>query len=484
MFKGNILSLVLLGLIGVSCGKGSSDNDDGPKLGPITYAENPIFISKQDNNCDGQIFAADADIEFQIDQLIGQFTLANYLDFKGQVVENIIKSQVKMPITITKYGQYSEELRTIEYNKELGAYDPRTLRRESAEKDIEAKKDLNVCPGTTTYETNTYESAGLNISYSITKTYEKLMEVDPALRLKPISVNVVPYKKIITRTIGGKSKNKRFGVYETDNAYYHPIDLEIVFLPQSESLRDSTKGNPFWEIPMVASHEYGHHVFGTLVFGKNKPELAKSALGGCFETHQSHEYNEFKPGAAKAEIREDNNEMFAIRAMNEGFSDLISFYSLNDDERSLEAVECFKKNRQVDSKTFGDGTAKKFTYSALSSINSSLTDAKDQDCDTPDFQQIHQVGAIFAHVSNELLNSIGLDKDQKLKAILGYAKELGSMDDFGGTTPGNVLFYSVEIMVKNGLAQKGITANSEHCKMMSDHFNQLNSPSCKYLVTE
>ena len=499
MFKGNILGLVLVGLISVSCGQGTSNNDDGPKLGPITYSENAILIEKQDPIiCDGSLVSAQSrnSLEITIDQLIGDFTYARAFDFSKQVlffesetegqIENVlVLSPTLMPIKITKFGEYTSENKTIYYNKSLGSYDLRTEKSTSSPKIIKGRKDLNICLDTEAYNRNTYEAAGLNISYSITKTYEKLIEVDPNISLKAVTVNVVPYQEVVYTFRGGGDRNrKRQAFYETDNAYYHPTKLEIVFLPQGE---ENSSANPFWEVPMVASHEYGHHVFGSLALRNDKSDL-KNSFVRCFETHQTHANKDLKQSVSTSVEREDNGIVFAIRSMNEGFSDLISFYTLDNDERSLKGVDCFRKNREVDSMVFGDGTVKNFSGTILKSINSSFYDEKDSDCNTPDFQAIHHIGAVFANVVDRLLISLDLSKDEKLKAILGFAKELGEMKltlaSFDGAPAGDIIFYSTEIILKHALSLKNIKPSNEQCKLLDSYFDKFSSPRCKYLFTE
>jgi hypothetical protein len=49
---------------------------------------------------------------------------------------------------------------------------------------------------------------------------------------------------------------------------------------------------PYWQIPMVASHEYGHHIFQTLTLDNTSSEIKHS--GACFQNHTTMKNSIYK----------------------------------------------------------------------------------------------------------------------------------------------------------------------------------------------
>jgi hypothetical protein len=439
----NSLAPVVMGAIFVSCGASPTDSSSSGKR---RLSANPIKLTKQIDVCDTEFgtFDSDTDIHFKINQFIGGSFVNRNILFKDMLSGNYVESRNDSPITDTYFGEETIYQVHAIYDESSEVYRVKAGTREVNET-LSSPKYLTVCPSTKRYNSNTFEDSGLSVNYAITKTYNKLLEADPAIKLAAVEVNIGPLKKVDIRLDGGPDAGKNEFRYKTDNASYNPRDLTITFLPQSMEYQKSTKSKaPYWEIPMVASHEYGHHVFTTLftmAIGSNL-----EVVDGCFHSGKIEGILDIENARG---VERDNKVNFALRSMNEGYADLIAFYSLDEDERGLKGVPCFEKNREVSYPSFALGEPKVFGQKALDFINAETYKGSRETCNQPDFQEIHDVGAVFAHQVDIILNTFTVDKAVKLKIVLKWLESLAQnasvIDDLGA---GETFFHALELMHK------------------------------------
>jgi hypothetical protein len=456
-----------------SCGIKKDDSNFEPRFTTPTLAETPILLDKYDTSCIRTFDISDNPI-FSIQQFIAGTTQNNFYSFMGQLRNNYVEtSNTNAPISKTTYGSKSNITVTIGYNSSTGGY---TDRLSISDYSASHGEKLFVCPSAT-YPGDSVEGVGLNISYNISKTYKAVKAAAPTIKLEPIQVHVVPEHKQLYRLKGGDRNLEQIYFYQTDNAYYDPSAKAISFLPHSEEYQRSAGTTSFWEIPMVAAHEYGHHIFSTLI--SNKISSKHTFSKGCFKNDvTSMEVNKAQAGSDR-----DNKVDFALGAMNEGFADLISFYSLDNDERKLTKVNCFEKMREVGNINFGDRHTKLFTQDAFETMNSKEVISKSANkCSIPDYQEIHDVGALFAYGVNQLLSKATNSKKVKLKVLLKWAmilkNEHGNLKHLKAA---NYIFANMELIYSLALKENAIIPSSNHCSEMNTLFTGSHNISCKYL---
>ncbi len=272
----------------------------------------------------------------------------------------------------------------------------------------------------------------------VTQTYDKIKDADPDVKLDQITVHVGLKFKLHQSFLGGSFNKQIKTQYRTDNAFYFGRDKVLAFLPESE---EGAMAAPLWEIPMVGAHEYGHHVFNTLI--SEKIGFVHDKVGSCFKENKLERLLKNYLFAD----RDKSHENFTLRAMNEGFADLIAFYTNAKNERSLEGVECMEDNRDLNSSTYGDGTKKYFSYTSEIRMNSNYNYGQDSDCNTPDFQAIHQVGASFAYVMDQIISLKASTQKEKLQFLLKWAKKFSSVHPLiSSKEPFSYIKHAVEVM--------------------------------------
>jgi hypothetical protein len=475
------IAIGIINTVLISCGVPSKGA--GSFRTPV-LTKNPIWLTGQDTVC-ASTFSTSDEKNIYIARFLKGIIEWETINFKHQIYRNyVMASQIEAPISRTIYGEKTlREVTVHNFNPSSGDY--RSLDRKS-EKIVSAGSNLTLCPGTNLYDRLTYESATLNISNSITKTYNLVQKVLPETELAALTVSVAPENKTLLKFQGGARHLSQEIRYSTDNAYYSSSEQKIVFLPQSEENFKLTKSDiAFWEVPMVASHEYGHHLFYSL-FTKNLGPVFSALLNdhtNCFETKIKYsKASNFAAAKSNVKSSRNNSASFATSAINEGFSDLIAFYSLDEKETSFKGVPCFTKNREVSSNRFMDGTLKEFGKDAQEKIKDEYSQESDRDCKTPDFQQIHQVGALFAFQANRLLNKSLSNKEEKLKVILNWAKSLAKQhDELAKLNAIDYLYHSLELVHLEALKEKSLP-NQTSCEVMNSVFTEnMSSFTCKYL---
>ena len=376
------VSLFSLLILASSCGQPSSNyKSQLEKVIFTNYTNETTPLKKQINSCDSSSFDQDQkELSFNI--RLEDKVISRTENFSSLLKGNYLRDG--KVISAAVFGEEVEIIRGRGY---------------SQEKTLTYSKHINFCSSETSYDEDSVENAALSTSFFIRKTYDKVTEVLPELNISPIRLNISP--SIILSVVNSGTKESR---YWADNALYLPSIKTIVFLPSS---KDSYMKTDFWQIPMVASHEYGHHIFNNIY-----PVLEdSSAHHNCFGQHSQ----------AKSEWSNDRKitRQTVLSSLNEGFADLISYYTLDSSELGIKGVTCLDTSRDVSSSKLIDGRAKKFHQQAVSMFFDSSFSYIGT-CEYPSFQEIHIFGATFAYTADAFMNSLGATKEQKLEAIVEW----------------------------------------------------------------
>lgn len=383
------VNLLLLFLV-ASCGQETTTSYKNPyeKVIFTKYTNEISLLKKQSPRCYSKSFSH---YSFDLNlRLNGKDTLQTE-DFSS-LLDGVYLRDGK----IISSSTYNEK---VELTYHSGLAEQRTLK---------APQNITICPEDKFYEEDTIENAALTTAHFIRKTYENYKAAVPHVIIRPITLKISPtiIRSYISASLEGPVKQS---YYDSDNARYIPSARAVVFLPSSKG--EMTPD--FWEVPMVTSHEYGHHIFNSIY------PTTSSSIHNCFgeNKHPTQESEGFYAMALDPRnvTRED-----VLNAYNEGFADLISYYTLDESERGVTGVFCLSISRDVGSSHLINWKPKRFTEKALSSFFANLEDASN--CSYPSYQEIHIFGAIFAHTADVFMNSFTTDKKEKLAIISAWLK--------------------------------------------------------------
>lgn len=283
---------------------------------------------------------------------------------------------------------------------------------------IKTPKNVFVCPEEVNYERESIEAAALNTSYFIKKTNLKFTSLAPEIDVTPITLNIAP---LITQSYlykGGDGNTYKDSSYMTDNAFYMPAHKSVTFLPHSKFLKAFQLKMNYWEVPMVASHEYGHHLFQMIY----KYEYLNTLHDhhGCFGPVQKKKAKTATKRFDARKVKIDD----VVNAYNEGFADLVSFYTLDPLERGVRNVKCLEVSRDVESAVFYNEKQKIFSKEAVRSFFSPYDESASEVCEDISYQSIHAFGAVMAYSMNTFLSGLTNSDDEKLLAVVEWVKFL------------------------------------------------------------
>jgi hypothetical protein len=423
-----------------ACGKRQYPIPAKEALTTTSFENESVKIPLQYSSCQRQVMeVASFDVELFLNGELSK--VASYYIEKKNVISDIF------------HGEESEYF-LVANNYEL--------------KEIKKPRPLKLCQDDTILSRNTIESAAVSTSYFIQKTNQRFAQIRPEIRLDPIELHILPSIKrtIIERNRDGSTHRR--SLFMTDNAFYVPSENIISFLPHSKTMKRSGLDVNLWEVPMVASHEYGHHIFQSIV-GKTS-----RLTEGCFG-HSSHQgLLTFTQGRTVS--IED-----VISAYNEGFADLVSWYTLEPQERSVLGVRCLEMTRDVGSSRFYDGKMKKFSAEALQVFFSEKSILSAASCESVNFQEIHVLGAIFAHTTDQLLRHLKIADKQKLALIADWVKYLKNEERKSSLmSPQAYLRETYSKLLRMGIHRSGIPFERRICRKIEEYFPGLNLSECDF----
>lgn len=448
--KKTMIGLPFLIFLG-ACGQPGSTKAPTEKITSTTYTNSPVSMRKQTQKCQSKRFEQDsALINLHL------FVEAKYVkvarDFFPFLKGNSLRDGKVIAKTV--YGEESEIFVTDKGMRIRTTVNPR---------------ELKICPDEDEYEQNTIESAALNATYFIHQTNAKIKTVFPELRIKPITLSIGPkvVRSVVTRDWNSGKLSKE-SLYITDNALYTPALSMITFLPHSKTLKENGFSMNFWEVPMVASHEYGHHVFQSIYGGSNNP-LA------CFG-HGHADNNPLNKGLGfERKVKQED----VMTAYNEGFADLVAHYTLGESEKNVEGVKCLEVSRDVASPAFYNGKPKIFDEEAMRTFFLNYKEFSLGGCEEMSFQEAHTIGAIFAHSADKFLGNFTSSNDEKLVAIVDWVKYLkAEKKKFILMSPRNFMKRTMSDFVKMSLAKFDKPLDADHCKLVEEIYPQLDLDEC------
>lgn len=435
--------------------------------------EDMAAMTKQDQSCAIETLSAQDSVNaFEVTQWLNGQLFWKVVDIRDYLLPNRVLGSKNYIISKVKYGGRAKRVDSLTYNSTIDAY---ILMKAGEPKVLEDTKDLDLCPGTTEYKRYTYENAGITVTKTVDKTFNAVKAALPELVIESITVNITPAIEVIHQYRGGLLDKKQIVNFEVDNAFYNPSEQSVNFLPQGETRKSEGK-QPLWEVPMVASHEFGHHIFQQTLKDKVKAE-ASSVVEHCFLDEHQH-----KQVLGKASER-DNTYKFALRSLNEAFADLISLYTLDDDEISLVGFKCFENTREPESRKTYNGQDKAFSFSGRQKMDSEeLASISDPSCNDINFQRVHSVGSIAAHHIDALYTQLNLARSKKLKYLLLWLDKMAaSFEDFKKQKPSFGLFMALELAYLTALENEGQSLQNK-CKDLRVAFPASTfNYSCKFL---
>ena len=276
---------------------------------------------------------------------------------------------------------------------------------------ISKPKFLKVCKAGQSYPQNSIEAAGISSLAHITAAYgyyKNLAGADGDMA--QANIFVIPLiEKVLTNPKSGRS----LSVFESDNlAYLHDYIGAPAFLifPKGATSQKLGvwKNLNLWEAPWTLAHEFGHHVLKT-----------HTNVSG-FSSLRQRSFDGFSGLDGLIKLPSENNDVQVERTaagdrivgrdliwdgMNEGFADLFAFYVRGAQPGQSSGIDCFAKNRDIESPVFVNGAAKSLTASNMTTfVSTSKIDTNNSDCSYPDMQDIHIIGAIMAHGVNDILS--------------------------------------------------------------------------------
>lgn len=439
-----LISALILG----GCGHPSPSYSVREEILQTTYSNSPVLLSKYRNSCDKSekrtnIFELEVFLSGLLEQRTADFSLIMDGPFirDGKVISE------------TFYGEKTEIIQNG---------------REYSVQNHAVKKVLEICQDEMQIPREAVESAALKASYFIHKIHRRFTAINPEVKITPVVLNITPeiiQSWIIKERNGHLNKLSR---HMTDNAFYMPLRGSITFLPHSRDAKLMGQEVNFWEVPMISSHEYGHHLF-QMIYQSRSQDVA----AGCFNQN-SHKDDLKSQSTRKVSIDE------IIKAFNEGFADLMAYYSLEEHERNLQNIKCLEVSRDVGSSAFYDGTPKRFSKEAMRSFFSENTDIMFKTCEDVDYQQIHTIGAILAYSANHFFEHLNLTEDERIKVIVSWVQYLKSESIHSSNLKPEAWFTkTVGELFRSGVNFSGKEFNKKSCRELEYLFPGLNLSECE-----
>ncbi len=447
------LSSLLVALLVVGCGKKANEKSNAPvkpsEVSATKLSQNPLPLNsnKMKSACSVEKYE-EAQKNFNLSLFLRGEEVQEERMFSGLIDGLFVRDIGSKIITESHKGEsivytYTSTDDVITGDKKL----------------ISSPSIISICPDKERYEKGTAESAALNATFYISKVNKKVSELLPSVVIPTVTIEISPMiKKALSVVIKGEVVWS-YEAFETDNAYYMPGNNSITFLPHSEEFRKSGMTFSFWEVPMVAAHEYGHHIFQTLNPGPTHAPGLKSCFG------KFHVEGDTETESEKRIVSNDD----VLGALNEGFADLVSFYSLENNERGLKGVNCLQISRDVGSKVFADGKPKIFNSEVLTSFFSDKAEPQAESCDVSNFQGIHILGAVFAHGADRLLSLSTDTKDQRLAIVLNWLQEMKNRSAVMNTLkPQDFLLESFKLFIEVTVARTDSKLDQAECDLLKE----------------
>lgn len=443
--------MLLIFLTGLSaCGvQVESSRRSSYEFLPVTYSNSPVLLKKQSENCQSKDFKHSADYELSL-FYTNKFN-KNVVNFNSILKQNFL--QDGLVVSSTKWGdecEYASADKGWLYRK--GKY----------------PKDVDLCEEEREYARDSVEGAALNANFLIQKTYKNLKSVLPSLKIPAIQINISPEIKTSLVVMENGERIRRT-TYMVDNAFYNPEEKSITFLPHSKTLKPFLNAY-YWEIPMIASHEYGHHIFSTLT-----PHIDAKETTGCLGAVT----NEYETPASKRAVTNQH----VIASLNEGFADLIAYYTLPDKQSDVTGVRCLAVTRDPESSYLVDGRPKNFQADVTETFFSNEQDFIPSTCERPSFQDLHTFGSIFAYSADSFLNLLGFTKEEKLKYLIQWITKIDvKKSELAKLKPELFLKVSLKLFLEDAMLTSHREYTQQICQKITDIHPELDLTGCRSIL--
>lgn len=446
-------TLLVLG----SCGQSSRSTPRKLVIFDQQFANDYVGLEKQTTSCQSQSFK-DFSKSLNLNLYLNGNRTQVAKDF-SPLLQGLFLKDTKT-ITRSVYGEKAEETYLI--SGEYLGYEVLT-----------PEKEIDLCPDED-YAQDTIESAALNTAYYIQKTNLKISSLDPSLKIAPISLSIGRTILISYIYKNQANQNVKWTQYMTDNAFYSPNYNSISFLPQSLNAK-KTFTTSLWEVPMVPSHEYGHHIFSTIA-PNLKNDVAAVHDNNCFgQAEINHASEVIEKVERKATVAE------VIGSFNEAFADLVSYYSLDPVERGVKDVTCLRVTRDVGSEFFANGNEKAYSKYAVTNFFSNIANEQTS-CEQSNLQSIHNFGAIFAHSADKFLGQLKASDDQKLMATIEWLKHLNKTKHMASKNPRTYFEKAIKDFILMGLNKFKKDVNAETCNMIKEIYPAIPVEECSNVI--
>lgn len=465
--------LIIICAISFSCSKPEGSSSGVSKF--EFFSQSPIFPKVQKSLCDSYH-----------NQSYANTNLSAILNGARKSIE-IFQGDYKIFSNNIVSAPFSKSIAGYKRDIDIEfTYNPSSSRADKDGYTVKVNRNIRsdgtnakVCPELTQIEPNTVENATLLVHYSINKTYSALSQ--NGISLSKIAFKIAPYMQRKQKISGGPFDRPEYqfkGGVKTDNASYNSENQEIVFLPQSkEGIKAGLFGGiPLWEIPMVASHEYGHHAFNSIM-SNYQDKRKETSAHLCFDNQVD---KNFASNDQSSKLTIDD----MMGALNEGFADLVSYYSLSSAEASLKNITCMEESRDISFDHFKDKTKKEFSVEVIAIMTGKKYVQPSRRCHIPDFTEIHDLGAVFASITDKLFNKSNLNKSEKMSLLIKWLKRLN--DDFSSNFSSTGIeegFQAAYELLAKVLVDSGYESDSkELCQFIESKFASMDSSyNWKYL---
>ncbi|EQC46060.1 hypothetical protein [Bacteriovorax sp. Seq25_V] len=290
---------------------------------------------------------------------------------------------------------------------------------------------LKIC-GNQLIERESVQHIAADILTSLDLSFHALELTGKANKVLPITVFTHP---IVSTTYEYYHESSDDMVYSeksvmTDNAFYYNSGL--YFIPHSKEFKNylGDKHVDYWEIPFVASHEYGHHIFASF-FPESQGQLNLKATlkHTCFEGHKelNRVLKNTSGSSQEAFSQRQVTTQDVLSSFNEGFADLFAYFTLDKAKASLDGIFGFDDEREVDSLFFANFKVKAFSKEVAEVFFSTYDYSQSSTLGT--FQDTHTIGAIAAARINLILEKAQLTNVMKLNVILDWLELMNAEFD-------------------------------------------------------
>lgn len=314
----------------------------------------------------------------------------------------------------------------------------------------DSAQTLRICANTE-YPSDSVQGAALSVAGSVEKVYKFFSSIEPSHDIPSLGIFILP--KV---NFEFSDSDKELSI--TDNASWALTENGnqlLIFYPMSVEADVIT---PFWGVPWIVSHEYGHHIFYY-----EMSEAVNDYFGGITASISHALSQTYKWPQVLSLTNDGDNNLFYYKAVNEGFADLIAYYTADNSSEEMTSVHCSFKYRDVSYGSFNDGRDKVFDDDYMNLIENT--------CQDVNYTGVHAVGSILGYYIDRSLKLAGIEssliKGMKLFEIFKNYDALLA-ENLDTLRSEQVVSFLVESVI-NTLSESG-EPSLEQCEIMNFTF--------------